>query len=274
MAKRGHAVGRPGIDLEGALALVTGAGSGIGRATALALDQKGARVLAVDIDEDAAGKTAAECHDAEAFGCDVADPAAMEILAERVHATHGPLQLLVNNAGVAVHGNFVDTTLDDWGWIRGVNLDGVVHGCRAFGPAMLRQGRGHVINMSSVLGFAPNRALASYVTTKAAVLALSQCLRAEWRPQGVSVTAICPGGVRSSILGSTRHVSHTQEEAARLRSLGEKWVFVRDPSVVAGAVLKALARDPVMLTVGWEAKVLWGLNRLLPLSARPIVRKL
>jgi NAD(P)-dependent dehydrogenase (short-subunit alcohol dehydrogenase family) len=139
--------GRGRVELPGALALVTGAGSGIGRSTALLLARRGASVLAVDIDEVAAERTAAECREAGsaiagARRVDVADRPAMEGLAAEVHGTHGPLDVLVNNAGVGLTGRFTDTSLDDWAWIRSINLDGVVHGCALFGPPMLERGRG------------------------------------------------------------------------------------------------------------------------------------
>src|SRR5687767_6625576 len=159
--------------IRGALALVTGAGSGIGRATAIALAKRGARVLCVDINEQGAEKTAAECAEAgarevAAYAVDVADADAMAALAQRVERDHGVLDVLVNNAGVGMTGPFNDMSLDDWNWIRSINLDGVVHGCRLFGPAMVARGRGHVVNVSSGLAYTPRATEAAYVATKAA----------------------------------------------------------------------------------------------------------
>src|SRR5438309_6612482 len=136
------------VELRGSLALVTGAGSGIGRATALALADAGGRVLCVDIDAESGEKTAAECAEraggAATYDVDVADRAAVLALADRVHDEHGPLDVLVNNAGVGISARFLDTTLEDWDWIISVNLLGIVHACHAFGPGMVRRRRGHV----------------------------------------------------------------------------------------------------------------------------------
>src|SRR6266852_2732497 len=169
------------IDLNGATALVTGAGSGIGRATALSLALRGARVLAVDIDEAGAKTTASACADhgaaSAAYQCDVADRAGMFELASRVATEHGVLDVLVNNAGVGMSGRFLDMGPDDWEWIRSINLDGVINGCRAFVPAMLARGEGHVVNVSSGLAYLPSAMTPAYSTTKAAVLTFSRAVR-------------------------------------------------------------------------------------------------
>ncbi len=181
---------RPRIAVHGATALVTGAGSGIGRATALALAERGATVLCADIDAGGAEKTAAACEEhgapaAAAHAVDVRDRDALQALADEVHGTHGPLGILVNNAGVGMSGRFNDMSEQDWEWIRSVNLDGVINGCAVFAPKMVEAGRGHVVNVSSGLGYIPTATEPAYCTTKAAVLALSQCLRADWAGSGV-----------------------------------------------------------------------------------------
>lgn len=264
---------------EDALGLVTGAGNGIGRAIALSLAQRGARVVAVDIDGEAAEKTAAACGergpDAAGFACDVADAAAVLALAEQVHETWGPLDVLVNNAGVALTGRWTETTVDDWAWIRGVNLDGVAHGCHAFGPAMLDRGHGHVVNVSSILGYWPHALVAGYVTTKAGILALSQCLRADWGSQGVGVSVVCPGGVNTSLIDRTRfRGKQAGESRAVLDSTRHK---ARSPDVVAHKVVKAIDEDRPFLPIGWEASLAWQVRRFLPvrlqgLAARAAVR--
>src|SRR5438132_6249094 len=119
--------------------------------------------------------------------CDVTDADAVTALAEAISAEHGAIGVLVNNAGVGLTGRMLATSLDDWRWIRSVNLDGVVHFLYAFAPAMLARGRGHVVNVSSGLGYTPRATEPAYVATKAAVLALSQSLRADWGASGVGV---------------------------------------------------------------------------------------
>jgi NAD(P)-dependent dehydrogenase (short-subunit alcohol dehydrogenase family) len=264
---------REDFDLQGARALVTGAGSGIGREIALELARKGARVVAVDLRADTAEKTAVACGEigpeATSDTCDVADLDAVVALAARVHAG-GPLDVLVNNAGVGMSARFTDMAIDDWRWIRDVNLDGVVHGCHAFGPAMLERGRGHVVNVSSGLGYTPRATEPAYVTTKAAVLALSQCLRADWRSAGVGVSAICPGVINTPILDGTRFLGGQADTEERTRKAFRRG---HPPELVARDVIDAIRRDRAVVTSGWEAKLGWWAHRLLPVAAHQRVAR-
>jgi len=255
--------GRGRVDLAGAVAVVTGAGSGIGRATAHALATRGARVLVVDVDGDAAKATASEV-DGYPYLTDVADRESVLDLATSVEAEHGPVDVLVNNAGVGMSGRFLDTELRDWDWILGVNLHGVINGCHAFGPGMVRRRRGHVVNVSSAMGYFPRATEPAYVTTKAAVLALSRCLRADWASAGVGVSAVCPGVIDTPIIHHTRFRGERAdpETVNRLRD-----TFARrghPPFKVADAIVDAVRRDRAVVPVGPEAWVGWVLRGLLP----------
>lgn len=257
------------LRLEGGTALVTGAGSGIGRATALALADAGANVLCVDIDELAAKPTAAACEDrgvaSRAHVCDVADRGAMEALADRVHDEHGVLDVVVNNAGVGMSGRLADMSLDDWEWIRSINLDGVVNGCRLFGAPMAEQGRGHVVNIASGLAYLPRSTEIAYCTTKAAVLMFSRSLRADWRTCGVGVSAVCPGFINTPILSRGRFVGPMgSPETMKLAERG--FGFGHPPEVVADAVMRAIRRNRPMVAPGIEARLGWHLHRLAPLA--------
>jgi NAD(P)-dependent dehydrogenase (short-subunit alcohol dehydrogenase family) len=261
--------------LSDAVVLVTGAGSGIGLATSLAFARAGAHVVAVDIDLAAAEKAAGVCAEAdgtaEARRCDVSDWAAVSALADELHATHGALDVVVNNAGVGMTGRFADMTIDDWRWIRSINLDGVVHGCRAFAPPMLERGSGQIVNVSSGLGYTMRATEPAYVTTKAAVLALSQCLRADWSRRGVGVSAICPGVINTPIVESTRYVGEQDAPATRARA---RKLFKRghSPDLVARAIVDAVQRDRAVVPVGWEAKVGWRL-RAAPVGATQAIAR-
>ncbi len=257
--------------------LVTGAASGIGRETALAFARAGSPVLAVDIDEAGARATAGDCAragpPADAFVVDVADRQAVVDLAEKVHAIHGPLEVLVNNAGVGMSGRFLDVEPADWDWIVGINLMGVIHGCQAFGPAMVASGRGHIVNMSSGLAYTPTASEGAYVTTKAAVLAFSRCLRADWHRHGVGVSVICPGIVNTPILTRTRFRG-AQADPAQVRRLAA--VFRRrnyPPSRVATAILAAVEHDRAVVPVSPEAKLGWALNRILPVAVSDLLAR-
>jgi 2-hydroxycyclohexanecarboxyl-CoA dehydrogenase len=265
---------RARVEIAGGVALVTGAGRGIGQATAVALAKRGATVLCADLVRDGAEKTAAACEEAgapgaHAFTLDVADRAAVDALAADVHGRFGPLALLVNNAGVGMTGRFADMTAADWEWIRGINLDGVVNGCAAFGPAMVGAGRGQVVNIASGLAYTPTAMESAYVATKAAVLALSQCLRADWAPAGVGVTAVCPGVVNTPILTTSRWLGDgaegRAERAARVFKRGHK------PEQVAAAVVDAVRRDRAVVPVGVEAHIGWWLHRLAPIAVQQAI---
>ena len=246
----------------GALAVVTGAGSGIGRATAVALASRGMHIVALDV-EGSSAAAVASATGGEAHTVDVSDGQAVEGTARSVIGEHGPPDVLVNNAGVGMTGRFLDTSDDDWRWILGTNLGGVVHGCRAFGPAMVARGHGHVVNVSSGLAFTPRATEPAYVTTKAAVLALSRCLRADWARHGVGVSVVCPGVIDTGITARTRYRGEraTAESVARIRRM-----FARGhpPEEVATAIVDAVAQDRPVVPVGLEARVGWFLNGLLP----------
>ena len=262
----------PRIDLDGAVVLVTGAGSGIGAATALAFSERGSTILAVDIDEVTAKRTAVACRAtggrvAVAYGCDVADPEAVADLAACVHVDHGPLDVLVSNAGVGLTGELLGMTLADWQWIRGINLDGPVHCLRAFGPAMIERRRGHVVTVSSALAHIPRATEPAYVTTKAGLITLSRSVRADWARSGVGVSVVCPGVTDTAIIDHTRFVGRRDDPTVRARTAG-LFRHGHPPGKVAAAIINAVDRDRAVAFVGWEARLAWGLHRVAPIRVQ------
>lgn len=249
--------------IAGSRAVVTGAGGGIGRATSLALAGKGAAVAAVDIDAESAKATAQACGpEATAHVVDVRDREALAGLLEEL----GQVDIAVNNAGVGMGGRFSDMSADDWEWIRSINLDGVVNGCAVFGPPMLERGRGHVVNVASGLGFTPVANMPGYCTTKAAVLMLSSCLRADWAADGVGVTAVCPGVIDTPIVGRARFVGDDVDDARKQADM----VFRKGhrPELVATAIVKAIEGNRPIALAGAESKAAWWIHRLAPLRAQ------
>ncbi|MFI8305560.1 SDR family oxidoreductase [Streptomyces sp. NPDC085927] len=274
------APGRYADRFGGQLVLVTGAGNGIGRATALAFAEAGARVVAVDRDTEAAVRTAEEARSAGASAAwartaDVSDAQAMEKLAEETTAEHGVVDVLVNNAGVGLGGSFFETTPEDWKRVLDVNLWGVIHGCRLFGARMAGRGQGgHIVNVASAAAYRPSRALPAYSTSKAAVLMLSECLRAELSGQGVGVTAVCPGIVNTGITSGARFAGAEAGEEQRHRQRAARLYGLRDcpPEKVAAAILRAVVRDEAVVPVSPEARGAYVLARWMPRALRRIAR--
>lgn len=266
-------------DLAGRTALVTGAASGIGRATALELARRGADLALCDLDVERLEQTAREARasgrEVLARQVDVARPEAMAEFAREVHQRVEAVDLLVNNAGVAVAGGFLDTTLADWDWILGVNLRGVVLGCHHFVPAMVRRGRGgHVVIVASAAGFAANEALAAYCTTKFAVLGLAESLAEELHRHGIGVTAACPGLIDTPITRAARlrgpydrpEVRERMVEGYRRRGYG--------PERVASRLLRAVERGRIVAPITPEAWALYWAKRLAPGLLRRLSRAL
>jgi NAD(P)-dependent dehydrogenase (short-subunit alcohol dehydrogenase family) len=264
---------------EGQLVVVTGAGSGIGRSTSLAFAEQGATVVAADIDGGAAARTAELARllgpKAHHRTVDVGDASAMEQLAREVIDEHGVPDVMVNNAGLGLAGPMLDTSVEDWDRLLRVNLWGVIHGCRLFGRAMVARGQGgHIVNVASAAAFAPSRSLPAYSTTKAAVLMLSECLRAELADNGIGVTAICPGVVRTGITTATRFVGVSDAEQERRRQATDRLYRRRglSPDQVAAAVLDGVRHNLPVVPVGIEASWLRTQFRLAPSLARRLAR--
>ena len=251
-----------GIEPKGAVVVVTGAGSGIGAATARRYGDEGARVVVcADIDLEAATRTAEACANGIALACDVADASAVDRLAREVAERHGEADIVVNNAGVGVGGPFLNNSQEDWEWLRGVNLDGVVHGCRIFGERMVARRRGQIVNVASSAAYIPNRRMATYCATKAAVVMLTRCLRADWASDGVGASAICPGVINTPILGHTRLRGISERERSRIAT---GFRFGHSPDAVARAIVGAARHDRAVVNVGIETELVHHALRLTP----------
>ena len=267
-------------EVRGKLALVTGAGAGIGRATAVELARQGARkVVIVDRDLAAANETAdavrAACAEAAVYQADVSDEAAMNDLAAQVHNDHGVVDILVNNAGIAMAGRFLETTSAHWDAIVGVNVRGVISGSRAFGAQMVERGEGGtIINVASAAAFLPSKSMVAYSTTKAAVLGFSESLRADLADEGIAVTAVCPGFVNTNIAKSTVYAGMTTEQQDRAREKADAAYRRRNytPEATAKAIVKAVRTGPPVLPVAAEARIGYAMRRISPSMIRLLAR--
>ncbi|HVU04283.1 MAG TPA: SDR family NAD(P)-dependent oxidoreductase [Polyangiaceae bacterium] len=258
-------------------ALVTGAGSGIGRATALGLAARGARLFLGDVDSAGLEETAEQARNSSVQVTtrvvDVSSRAAMRDWATAVHAEVPALDVLVNNAGVGIGGGFLDTSLEDWDWVVSINLWGVIHGCHFFLPNMVKRGEGgHVVNVASAAGFYAPGDLAAYGTTKYAVFGLSEALRDELEPKGIHVSTICPGIINTKITSTSRlrgKMAPSREDLVRVyrkRNYG--------PEKVAERILAAIEKNAGIVPVTPEAWAIYLMKRAFPETTPRLLRRL
>lgn len=250
---------------RGANAVVTGAGSGIGRAFALELARRGGRVVCADINLRGAESTVAEIEQAGgaalALRCDVRELAEVEAMATQAEAWFGAaVNLVINNAGVGAGGKPVGvTSIDDWRWVLDVNLWGVIHGCHVFAPKIRAAGRGGIINVGSTASFAAAPTMGPYNVSKAGVLALTETMAAELQGSGVHITALCPTFVKTNIVKDGRIDAGTSGFAEKVM----RWTGI-EADGVAVQTLDALDRNRLYVLPQLEARAVWRMKRTAP----------
>lgn len=249
----------------GADAVVTGAGSGIGRAFAVELARRGGRVICADRNLSTARESAELVRQAGGEGldieCDVTELDQVQQLAKTGESWFGkPASLVINNAGIGAGGNVIGaTSINDWNAAISVNLWGVIYGCETFVPRMRENRRCGVINVASAASFGAAPRMGAYNVSKAGVLALSETLAAELSGTDVNVTVLCPTFVKTNIVDNPQ----IQESAARLAGTLMKWTGV-SPESVARKTLDAHDRGQIYVVPQIDAKVLWQIKRTLP----------
>lgn len=271
---------KPGAGtFAGKLVVVTGAGGGIGRSTLLSFAERGASVLAADIDPAAAERSAelARALGASAYSycVDVGDSAAMERFAHWVKSSLGVPDVVVSNAGIGLAGPMLKTTPQEWERLLRINLWSVIDGCRLFGQQMVAAGKpGHLVNVASGVAFAPSRNYPAYATSKAAVLMLSECLRAELAGDGIGVSAACPGFVDTGIVQATRFAGLNDEQQARHRAKVQRFYRRRrlSPDTVGERITRAVERNQPVVKVGSEVHLGALQWRFLPWLSRLLAR--
>jgi len=256
-------------ELTGKVVVVTGAANGIGREMARAFARRGARLAVADIDADGLERVRGELESLGATvyaqAVDVSVAADVGDLCANIYGEMGRVDVLCNNAGVAVGGNFEDMTLDDLRWLVGVNLWGVIHGCHFFYPRMIAQGGGHIVNTASAAGLIPFPSLALYSSTKHGVVGLSETLRAEAALHGIGVTVICPGVIATDIVQRSRIVSGSKRSTpGDMAATMDRILKTRGygPERVAAAAVRAVERNRGVVRVAPEAYALDWLHRL------------
>lgn len=252
---------------NGATAVVTGGGSGIGRALSLEMAARGAQVVVTDIDEANAKSVAAACGPkAVARRVDVRDAEAVRAVVEEATKITGRLDYLFNNAGIGVGGEVQELTVAHWDRIVDINIRGVVHGVQAAYPIMVRQRSGHIVNTASLAGLAATPLLVPYSMTKHAVVGLSSGLRAEAAALGVRVSALCPAAIETPILDSDNptDLPQTSWRPNLRRYLGRVGGAPYPVHKLATEALAAIDENVPIIVIPGNARLRWRIGRLLP----------
>ena len=255
------------------VSVVTGGGSGIGRAIATELARRGSHVVVADLDGTRAKQVAEELGDrGSAAEVDVVDADAVRALVDDTADRHGRLDVMVNNAGVAIGGLLEELDERHWTKALDVNLRGVVNGVSAAYPVMSAQRSGHILNTASLAGLIPAPAMLPYTTTKHAVVGLSTALRAEAASQGVRVSVLCPGFVDTPLLDEVYAAPPSfggDSVRARVRLMQPSFLT---PEVVARRAVDGLAANKAVIPVGFLAHLTWRTLRYLPPVARGMIQ--
>jgi NAD(P)-dependent dehydrogenase (short-subunit alcohol dehydrogenase family) len=262
---------------QGAVAIITGGASGIGRALAEALAQRGAEVVLADLQlalaQEVASGIKAKRGRARAVAMDVTEFRPVEALVQETFGTFGRVDFLFNNAGIVIGGEAQYYQIEDWYRVIDVNLRGVINGVQAVYPIMRQQGFGHIVNTASIAGLVPLAGLLSYSTSKHAVVGLSTSLRLEAGLSGVNVSVLCPGAVETPIVGGGKFgkVLHppSPEVQRRLWEMGRPI----PPDRFAREALDAVAKNKAIIVIPWWWKVAWWAYRLSPRLGLALARR-
>ena len=258
------------MDLTNKVIALTGAGSGIGRGTALALAERGALLELSDVDEAGLEETASLLRDrgADPFTelVDVKSAEAVDAWAQDIADRRGAADGIINNAGVTLVAEGRNQSHDDIAWVMDINFWGVVHGTRAFLPAMLERGSGHIVNISSIFGLFGVATQSAYCASKFAVRGYSESLRVELRDSGVGMTVVHPGGVRTNIVNSSRFALQGEASGSRdeVNARYNQLLDRTDPAKAGELICKAMENNKARLRIGPDAYIVDWLQRLLP----------
>lgn len=265
---------------NGHVAVITGAGGGLGSALARALAEKGCALALSDISKDALQKTVADLPDSVGavtqHVVDVSDRKAMIKFAKDVQKAHGGVNILINNAGITLQKNFSTHSLEDWDRMMGINLWGVIHGCHVFDAALHEANTAHVVNLSSMSAFLGLPGQSSYCATKAGVQLLTDCLWAEWGTTGIGVTSVHPGAIRTNMIMATLEESDDVEQARKNFDLAHKTGV--DADYAAAKIVRAIEKNKMRVKIGKDAYIFHILMRFFPglanTAMKAVARKL
>lgn len=259
---------------KGKVAVITGAGSGIGRALALQLAAAGARLVLSDVDATGLVQTIRQLpagSEARAYALDVSSREAVFAHADDVRRDFGAAHFVFNNAGVTVIGTVEHLEIEEIEWQLNINLWGVIYGTKAFLPMMLSQREGCIVNMSSVFGLVGFPAQSAYNISKFGVRGLTECLWRELEGTGVRALSVHPGGIKTNFERAGRRCKNAGKEEARFSALGEK-LLTTPPEDCAAAILKGVRLGKKRVVTGNQSTTLFWLSRLLPNSYHNVVK--
>ena len=266
------------MHLEGRTAVITGAASGIGRAIAVSLAQRGCNLALADVDENAMAGTAeltkSNGVNVSRHRLDVADRVAVAEFPDIVAAEHGGVDVLVNNAGVAVGGTFEQVSDEDFEWLFEINFWGVVRMTRAFLPLLRASEDACVVNLSSVYGLIAPPEQVAYASSKFAVRGFSEALRHELKGSNIGVSVVHPGGVATSIAEKARIPAGVSEEEIARRHKKYRKLLRLPPEVAGETIVRGIERRQSRILVGSDAKTISVIARLLPVSYWKVLTRL
>lgn len=262
--------------LKNRVAAITGAASGIGRALAVNLAAKGCHLAVSDVNEDGLRETAAIIGSAgvkvTAHRVDVSDRSQVEQYAREVVAAHGRVHLIINNAGVSVSETLEDITYEDFEWLMGINLWGVIYGSKAFLPYLKQQDEGHIVNISSIYGVITPPCNGAYCTAKFAVRGFTETLDQELKGTNVRVTCVHPGGIKTNIARNARFYKASDPSISRDEAMAifDRFMTRTTADEAARIIIAGIEKEKHRIMVGADAVILDVLKRLFPVASQAL----
>ena len=257
-------------EIAGKVATITGAASGIGRATAIALAREGATICASDLDREGLAETAkrieSEGGKVSTYLLDVADKDAVFAFAQDIETSHGGADIVINNAGVAQIAKVEELAFDDFEWVMNIDFWGMVYGTKAFLPQLQAKGAGHIVNVSSIFGIISVPSQAAYNSAKFAIRGFTEALRHELQRTDIKVSCVHPGGIKTNIVRNARFLQSTQATAREEAASGFDKIARTTPDRAAQVILKGIRKDKGRILIGMDAHLVDWMQRLMPAS--------
>lgn len=257
-------------EIKDKIAVITGAASGIGRATAVALAREGARVAIADVDRAGLAETAKQIEaisgQVSTYLLDVSSREAVYAFAQEIEAQFGGADIVINNAGVAQVATIEELSYEDFEWVMNIDFWGMVYGSKAFLPQLRQKGAGHIVNVSSIFGLFSVPSQAAYNSAKFAIRGFTEALRHEMKGSGIAVSCVHPGGIKTNILRNARFLQSVQTTEREQAMSGFDKLARTTPDQAAQTIIKGIKANKPRILIGMDARILDWIIRLLPAS--------